>query len=133
VTTPPPPTSPAPSTPAPATLVPAGLRCAGLRCAHQVNPLGVSPSRVRLSWVLEGTGTGRTQRAYQVALAPDAARLARGDLWWDSGRVESPASADIAYAGRTLTHAAAMPGRCGCGTRTGPRPAGAIRRGWRSN
>ena len=101
----PPPTSPAASTPAPSTLAPAGLRCAGLRCAHLVDPLGVSPGRVRLSWVLESAGAGRAQRAYQVVLATDAARLARGeDLWWDSGRVESPASADIAYAGRPLAH-----------------------------
>ena len=28
----------------------------GLRCAHKVNPLGVAPDRVRLSWVLEGAG-----------------------------------------------------------------------------
>jgi hypothetical protein len=42
-----------------------------LRCAHRVNPLGVAPDRVRLGWVLEGPGTGRAQRAYQVLVAPD--------------------------------------------------------------
>ena len=78
------------------------LTPAGLRCAHKVNPLGVAPDQVRLSWVLEGSGTGRAQRAYQVQVAPDEAR--RGDeLDWDSGRVESSASADIVYAGLPLT------------------------------
>ena len=42
------------------------LTPAGLRCAHQVDPLGVAPDRIRLSWRLEGTGTGRAQRAYQI-------------------------------------------------------------------
>ena len=87
-----------PASPPPGTLTPAGLRC-----AHLVNPLGVAPDRVRLSWMLEGTGTGRAQRAYQVLVAQDPDRLASGeDLSWDSGRVESSGSADIGYDGRPL-------------------------------
>ena len=79
------------------------LTPAGLRCAHRVNPLGVAPDRVRLAWVPEGTGTGRAQRAYQVVVAPDEMRLrADRDLSWDSGRVESSCSADIAYMGVPL-------------------------------
>jgi hypothetical protein len=79
------------------------LTPAGLRCAHKVNPLGVAPDRVRLSWVLEGSGTGRAQRAYQVLVTPDDCRPDSGDdLCWDSGRIESSASADIAYAGLPL-------------------------------
>ena len=76
---------------------------AGLRCAHLVEPLGVAPDRVRLSWTPEGAGTGRAQRAYQVQVAPSEERLITGEhLSWDSGRVESANSADIAYAGRPL-------------------------------
>ena len=79
------------------------LSPAGLRCAHRVDPLGVAPDRVRLGWVLEGTGIGRAQRAYQVVVAPDKTWLRTGeDLSWDSGRVESSCSADIAYAGLPL-------------------------------
>jgi len=88
-------------------LTPAGLRCAGLRCAHTVNPLGVSPDRVRLSWVLTGTGANRAQRAYQVLVTaesggPGEGTVAWDSVCWDSGRVESPASADVAYAGAPL-------------------------------
>ena len=75
------------------------LTPAGLRCAHKVDPLGVAPDRVRFSWVLQGTGSGRAQTAYQVLVAlgePD------GPLVWDSGRVASSASADITYAGQRL-------------------------------
>ena len=74
------------------------LTPAGLRCAHKVNPLGVAPDQVRLSWVLEGSGTGRAQRAYQVQVAPDEAR--RGDeLGWDSGRWSRPRRPAFATAG----------------------------------
>ena len=79
------------------------LTPAGLRCAHKVNPIGVAPDRVRLSWVLEGAGTGRAQRAYQVLVTPDDCRPNSGDdPYWDSGRIESSASADIVYAGLPL-------------------------------
>ena len=99
------------------------LRPTGLRCAHRVDPLGVSPDRVRLSWELQGAGTGRAQRAYQILVMPDGARPAgeapaggipaggvpadgvpvgRVGPVWDSGRVESPASADVPYEGSPL-------------------------------
>jgi len=75
----------------------------GLRCGHQHDPLGIVPDRVRLSWTLRGQGTGRAQRAYQILVAGDGARLAEdGDLSWDSGRVESADSGDIPYAGKAL-------------------------------
>jgi len=79
------------------------LTPSGLRCGYQVNPLGVAPGRVRLTWLLEGTGSDRGQSAYQVLVAPDEERLAAGTgLSWDSGRVDSRGSADIPYAGTPL-------------------------------
>ena len=83
----------------------------GLRCAYQVNPLGVAPGRVRLSWEFEGGDGG--QRGYQVRVAPWrgqgrwAGGLASGEgLGWDSGRVDSAATADIRYAGQPLASGA---------------------------
>ena len=64
------------------------LMPARLRCAHQVNPFGVSPDRVRLSWELRGEGSGRRQRAYQIRLMRGDAPERDGTLVWDSGRVE---------------------------------------------
>ena len=79
----------------------------GLRCGHLDNPLGVAPGRVRMSWALRGSGTGRAQRGYQVLVAPDGQRLAEdGYLSWDSGRVESASSRDIPYAGEALARGA---------------------------
>ena len=81
-------------------MTPPPLTPAGLRCAHQVDPLGVAPDQVRLSWRLEGTGTGRAQRAYQVLVTPEEPDASAA---WDSGRVASAVTADIAYAGAPLT------------------------------
>ncbi len=83
------------------------LRPVGLRCAHHVNPLGVAPERVRLSWVLDATGTGQRQSAYQVQVMPDAgyaeeAGFSGASLCWDTGRVPAAGSTDIPYAGDPL-------------------------------
>ncbi|MBV9448962.1 MAG: family 78 glycoside hydrolase catalytic domain [Streptosporangiaceae bacterium] len=63
-----------------------------LRCAHLVNPLGVAPDRVRLSWL-----PGGPQRAYQMQFFRNG-----GESYWDTGRVASAESVDVAYAGPTL-------------------------------
>jgi alpha-L-rhamnosidase len=75
----------------------------GLRCAHLVNPLGVAPRRVRLSWQLDGTGTGQSQSAYQVQVTPETGEPGAA---WDSGRIGSGDSTDIPYAGIPLRPAA---------------------------
>jgi alpha-L-rhamnosidase len=63
-----------------------------------VDPLGVAPGRVALSWLAEGPGSGRAQTAYQVEVT-----AADGTAAWDSGRMTSDASVDIAYQGRPLS------------------------------
>ncbi len=54
------------------------LTPAGLRCAHQIDPLGVAPDRVSLSWLLAGTGHGRAQTSYQVVITQERAGEAGG-------------------------------------------------------
>ena len=73
------------------------LTPAGLRCAHLVNPLGVAPDRIRLSWRLEGGGRDRAQTGYQLVVEPE-----HGPAAWDTGRVASSATADIPYQGIPL-------------------------------
>ena len=86
----------------------APLTPADLRCAYRVNPLGVAPGQVRLSWQLHGPGRNRAQSGYQVQVAVDEAGQAMdpGPDWdravWDSGRVRSSDSAGIGYAGQDL-------------------------------
>ena len=81
----------------------AALTPVDLRCDYAVNPLGVDSPSPRLFWKLAGSGRGRKQTAYQILAASSEKKLAQdnGDLW-DSGKVESADSIQIAYAGAAL-------------------------------
>ena len=106
-------TAPPSASPASSTLLPAGLRC-----AHLVNPLGVAPDRVRLSWQLQGSGPDRAQTAYQLVVTAA-----------DPGQDHGGARSGIAAASRTPLRpisnmrvarwpaAAGTPGGSGYGTR----------------
>ena len=74
-----------------------------LRCEYLVNPAAVDVAAPRLSWIVTSQTRGQRQTVYQVLVASSAERLAadQGDLW-DSGQVQSDATAHIAYAGKTL-------------------------------
>ena len=76
---------------------------ADLRCAHKDEPLSVDTERARFSWRDAGPGTGRRQTAYQVLVGhADETPSATAELVWDSGRVESDDTNDVAYAGAPL-------------------------------
>ncbi len=74
-----------------------------LRCEYMVNPLGIDVAKPRLSWTLESGQRGQAQTAYRILVASDPKLLGKdvGDLW-DSGKVASDQSIQIAYAGRPL-------------------------------
>jgi len=79
------------------------LNVSELRCEYMDNPLGIDNSAPQLSWKITGTGQGRSQTAYRVLVASDAAKLKKGvgDLW-DSGKVDSFDETAIAYGGKEL-------------------------------
>jgi len=79
------------------------LAPAGLKCEYRVDPLGIDAQKPRLSWILESRLRGQVQGAYQVLVADSPESLAgdRGNLW-DSGRVASRETLQIAYGGKTL-------------------------------
>ncbi|MCU0962641.1 MAG: family 78 glycoside hydrolase catalytic domain, partial [Pirellulaceae bacterium] len=79
------------------------LTATSLRCEYLINPLGIDVEKPRLSWVLQSDVRGQQQTAYRVLVARSQAALAqgRGDLW-DSGKVSSTQSAQVAYAGQSL-------------------------------
>ncbi len=81
----------------------AEIKPTNLRCEYRVNPLGVDVPHPRLSWVLESTVRGQRQTAYRVLVASSREKLStrEGDLW-DSGKVESDRSMQIAYGGKPL-------------------------------
>ena len=74
-----------------------------LRCEYRFDPLGIDITEPRLSWEMRDVRRGAKQTAYQVLVASTAEKLAadQGDLW-DSGKVASDQSAQIAYAGKPL-------------------------------
>jgi hypothetical protein len=73
-----------------------------LRCDYVENPLGVD-SPPRLFWRLESRQRGQRQTAYEIltASAPEMLAQGKGDLW-DSGKVDSDETIQIAYGGTEL-------------------------------
>ncbi len=79
---------------------------AHLLCENRVDPLGVDNLRPRLDWQIhqtDGAVRGVKQTAYQILAASSADFLDqnKSDLW-DSGRVNSSETHQIAYAGKSL-------------------------------
>ena len=74
-----------------------------LRTETLENPIGIDTPQPRLSWWLEDSGQAQHQSAYQVIVAssPSTLEAGIGNLW-DSGRVASDQSIQIAYQGQRL-------------------------------
>jgi len=77
-----------------------------LRCEYRVNPLGIDVPQPRLSWILVATDPavrGIRQSAYRILAASSEKVLhsGAGDLW-DTGKVDSDQSTQIAYKGKPL-------------------------------
>ncbi|MCC7498648.1 MAG: family 78 glycoside hydrolase catalytic domain [Bryobacterales bacterium] len=70
----------------------AGFEPTGLRCEYAVDPLGIDAVPPRFSWQLDRA----TQSAWQIVVESNGRPL------WDSGRVTSDHSTQVAYAGPAL-------------------------------
>jgi alpha-L-rhamnosidase len=91
------------TSPAPAQGGGQGLAAVDLRTEYAENPLGIDVRKPRLSWQLSSDRRGARQTAYQVQVASSPEALAAGDAdVWDSGRVESSDSLQVAYDGPPL-------------------------------
>lgn len=79
------------------------LEPVALRCEYLQNPLGIDVVQPRLSWRLESNTRGQKQTAYRILVASSAEKLEQhqGDLW-DTGKVESDQSIQLAYNGKPL-------------------------------
>ena len=75
----------------------------GLTCEYAVNPLGIDAARPRFSWVLQSPRRGQMQSACQILVASSREKLdARIGDKWDSGKLSSARSVNVAYGGRAL-------------------------------
>lgn len=74
-----------------------------LLCEQGDNPLGIDSRQPRLSWRMISEGNSLSQTGYQILVATSAQKLARdeGDQW-NSGRITSSQSAQVAYDGLPL-------------------------------
>jgi alpha-L-rhamnosidase len=74
-----------------------------LRCEYLHNPSAIDVPQPRLSWILDSERRGQRQTAYRVLVASKTELLSKdqGDLW-DSGKVESDQTIQLAYAGIPL-------------------------------
>ncbi len=82
------------------------LKPVHLRCEYLADPLGIDELRPRLSWVVDARqgDRGRKQTAYQIVVTSETQAPGKppGALW-DSGKVASDQTVNIAYDGRPLS------------------------------
>jgi alpha-L-rhamnosidase len=81
----------------------ANLTVTDLRCEYLDNPQGIDAAQPRLAWMLNSDEHDQQQTACQILVASSPAKLKSnsGDLW-DSGKVESSQSIQVAYGGKPL-------------------------------
>src|SRR5215218_5073595 len=72
-----------------------------LRTEYAVNPVGIDEAAPRMSWMLHAERRGTMQSAYEIRVARSAGDLARRPVW-SSGKVASPESVNLPYAGPAL-------------------------------
>jgi alpha-L-rhamnosidase len=74
-----------------------------LRCEYLTNPLGIDRTTPRLSWEMVDSRRGAAQAAYQILVSdtPELLDAERGNMW-DSGKVSSDESIQVAYGGLPL-------------------------------
>jgi alpha-L-rhamnosidase len=76
---------------------------ANLRTEYHSNPLGIGERQPRLSWEIQSKKRDVMQTAYQIRVAGSDQDLNKGkNLFWDSGKVTTDQSNQVAYAGIAL-------------------------------
>jgi len=78
------------------------LKIKNLRCEYMENPLGLDTKHPRFSWMMEDSGRGASQQAYQLIVSTDSLDVVEGNgEMWNSGKVFSEAML-VNYAGGSL-------------------------------
>lgn len=79
------------------------IQIENLRCEYLVDPLGIDIVNPRFSWEMISSESAKKQKAYEILVASDSLVFSRGigDMW-NSGKVNSVESNQIAYQGKPL-------------------------------
>jgi alpha-L-rhamnosidase len=81
----------------------AGFTLSETSCEYAANPLGVEASQPRFSWILQSDERGQMQSACQILVASTQEKLAAdGGDKWDSGKIATEQSVNVAYQGGPL-------------------------------
>lgn len=79
------------------------LAVTNLQCEYLENPLGIDMPQPRLSWTISSSLRGVSQSAYRILVADNRVSLRDQDgNVWDSGKVSSAQSGNVAYDGEQL-------------------------------
>lgn len=85
------------------TLFSQNIEAVNLQCDYKKNPLSIESSSPQLSWQLKSSQRNVLQTAYRILVSDDPKSLEgnSGNIW-DTKKVSSSASIQIAYAGKKL-------------------------------
>jgi alpha-L-rhamnosidase len=79
------------------------FKTTNLRTEYKINPIGIDASQPRFSWEIVSTKRNFIQGAYQIRAAASEENLkANKNLLWDSKKIESEKSNQVAYNGTPL-------------------------------
>lgn len=78
----------------------AQVQISELTVEHLTNPIGLDETQPKLGWILTSKQRNVMQTAYEIQVAENAAM--KGKLLWQTGKVTSDASINIAYEGEKL-------------------------------
>jgi alpha-L-rhamnosidase len=80
------------------------VKLVNIRTEYKTNPVGIDVAKPRLSWEITFAGRSFIQAAYEIRAAESEKYLKSGkNLLWDSKKIESEKSNQIAYNGTPLT------------------------------
>ena len=68
---------------------------------NRINPIGLEEIKPRFSWKLKGAGRNLVQTAYEIRISDALNKVKEGNVW-KSGKILSPTSQFVEYAGGAL-------------------------------
>lgn len=80
--------------------VKAQVQISALTVEHLTNPIGLDESQPKFGWILSSTKRNVMQTAYEIQVSDNVAM--KGKMLWQTGKVVSDASINIAYEGEKL-------------------------------